>query len=124
MRLWQSRGGAQWLVVVLTLFISLGHACELPAAATFLHVHGAAHETSHDHSPKPAEAEIDCDAVAGIRTICAGIDDRDGSHTVPAALPIGHVVRTGEPLDVARAEPASRFRRPLPLFLLHASLLI
>jgi hypothetical protein len=117
--------GAQtpWLVVVLALFLSLGHACELPASAVLPHVHGAAHDAhdaSHDHPGEPAE--IGCDAVPAVRGSTAAVEGDQGSDAVAVALFVD-VGTGGLSRALASAAPLPRSRR-LPLFLLHASLLI
>lgn len=125
MRCHSRRSPSRSLIFVLTLLLLLGHACELPAFAdVFAHSHEGAHDSAHHHSSDHHgdDDQASCDALVGVRSspsaspsVGPGLDARD-------VLPVASVVFS----QIAAAPPreSSGSPRRLPLFLLHASLLI
>ena len=113
------------LVVVLTLLLLLGHACELPVLAEALaHVHESGHQAPGHHSPDhdPDANEVSCDALIGIRSSTGGSPDLGPSLDTAGVLAVAGAVSS----RVAAAPPREStgpLRRP-PLFLLYASFLI
>lgn len=123
------------LAVILVLLLSLGHACESAVADVVAHVHGAAHHSSehdrqassgHDHhapGDDADEARVSCDAVVALASSNSTVVepgttvDADGTRPAVDALPWR--------VAAGAARQASDGAGPrLPLFLLHASLLI
>ena len=104
------------LLLVLGLFVLLGHVCALPVHATGLatlagHTHGAHEESSAADSLHGAS----CEAVRSTFTVAPPV--LPATPTTPARL-VAHIVQ--RPL----ARPLPAFATSPPLFLLHASLLI
>lgn len=123
------RSTSRSLVLMLSLLLSLGHVCELPVFADVVaHVYGAAHHAPDHH---PDENQVACDAIVGVPSSTSGHPNLASTSGPPnlgpsldaAATPpvIGTV-----PLRVAAAasQESNGLPRRLPLFLLHASLLI
>ena len=102
----------RWLLAILVVILVLGHVCELPAYVELVSHHPAEGTSGEQLSP--------CDAVtvtssAGHSQMWAGLD-------MAVSLPIidaSPVRRTPQAFE----DPAKLPNR-LPLFLLHASLLI
>jgi hypothetical protein len=109
----------RWLVVVLVWFLVLGHVCELPTFTALVRSsHAATHDSHpHDHSGTP---QMSCESVdVVVTTGHIGLTPILGvAWTVSAADPV--------PAGIASAPRDGSTRPPdrLPLFLLHASLLI
>jgi hypothetical protein len=109
---------ARWLVPMLTVFLVLGHACELPALADLVsHTTEDAHHSAGDHAD---ENLISCDAV-GVPS-STGYLQLGPSLDVAEVLPVASLV----PVRVISSsrDGSSRLPSRPPLFLLHASLLI
>jgi hypothetical protein len=109
---------APWLVAILVSLLVLGHACELPALADLA---VAATESTHHHETDhhSDDSQIVCDAV--------GIPNTVYSHVGPGLEALGAIsVACPVPVRLVGSAPQGSTRLPsrLPLFLLHASLLI
>ena len=110
----------RWLLVLLVLFLVLGHVCELPAYASLARPsHGTAHgdHPAHDH---PDQSQMSCEAVDVLATT---------GHVDPSPiLDITRTVSSADPCSVriasAPSDTATRLPGRPPLFLLYASLLI
>ena len=130
MRCHSRRSPSRALIFVLTLLVLVGHACELPAfAEVFTHTHEGAHDSTQHHHSSDQHGDDDqasCDAAdarlrrararrTGVRLQSRSLDACDG-------FSVARVVVS----QVAAAPPreSSGLPRRLPLFLLHASLLI
>lgn len=110
------------LVVLLTLLVALGHACELPISAAALpHVHAAAHDAAHAHPEEGVERA--CDAISAIPPSASAALQGDHGRQAAAGPARADVLAPGEFPVPALAEPGRSSGRP-PLFLLHRSLLI
>jgi hypothetical protein len=114
------RRAASSLILVLILLTVLGHVCEWPGVSfEAAHAHnGHGDEASHHEGD---EAQLACDEMLAVRSIAhttpeLGRDAHPSLHPTPALVPMRHVAS-----DLS--QPESRHRR-LPLFLLHAALLI
>lgn len=115
------------IVVVVIAVLALGHACEPALADIGLHVHGAAHHSSHPHDhPSGDGHEADrasCEAVAAAASSnTAPPDPASGSVPDQARAAMGTL-----PMRIVRSAALEESERPPsgpPLFLLHASLLI
>jgi hypothetical protein len=119
------RSTSRSLIFVLTLLLLLGHACELPAfAEVFAHTHESAHDSPPHHSPDHHgdDDQVSCDALVGIRSSTSASPGVSPNPDAREALSVATVV----PSRNAAAPPreSSGVPRWLPLFLLHASLLI
>jgi hypothetical protein len=104
--------GTRWLLAILVVILVLGHVCELPA-----YVELASHHSAED---KADDQLSSCDAVAstsssGHSQVSTGFDVAPALQLVDAAP----MRRTPQSFE----DPANLPSR-LPLFLLHASLLI
>jgi hypothetical protein len=97
----------------------LGHVCELPLSAMVAsHAHADESEAPDQHSH---ESEIACDAVLGVRPsphagVTVGLDVTAQSHPFFGTI---HLYAVSTAVHESDAVP-----RRLPLFLLHAALLI
>ena len=106
-------------IFILVLLTLLGHLCELPIVEVLAaHAHAAEDEAADHHHDGSGQA---CDAVLGVKppshASCAvGLAVNAQAH--PCLSP--GLVR-GASVAVQEPDPVPR---PLPLFLLHASLLI
>src|SRR5918996_1241656 len=108
---------ARWLLSFLVVMLVLGHVCELPAYVEL---------ASHHHSPEgPADEQLSsCDAVTATSNsghyqvhyqVWTGLD-------MAVALPVIDAAPVGRTLQ--SVEDPARLPSRLPLFLLHAALLI
>jgi hypothetical protein len=108
----------RWLTPVLAFFLVLGHACELPALAELVaHPTEATHHSDGDHGDGSL---ISCHAV-GVPTSQSHLRVGPGPH-------VAEVLSVGRPAPVrpivSSPDGSKRLLSRLPLFLLHASLLI
>ena len=113
-----------WLVVMLALLVTLGHACELPVSAVaelIPHVHGSAHGAADHHSGEPTE--VACDAISAIPSSTAGVLDESHARDAAGVPPIPNLVGAGPVVAFVPVDPAPGSDSP-PLFLRHRSLLI
>lgn len=106
------------LAFMLALPLLLGHACELWAVVGIVHVHETDQHSSDQH---PDEKQVSCDVLVGVPSNIGGHPDVLPS--LDAAAP-----RVFAPVPslivVAQRQESSGPPQRLPLFLLHASLLI
>lgn len=125
----------RWLVVVLVLALSLGHACEPAVAEVVAHVHGAAHHPSgHDRDASPGRdhhapdhdadpAALACDTVVAVAPSAGIVLEPGADLDADVARPVAGTLPWRVAARAARQEPRG-IPPGLPLFLLHASFLI
>jgi len=106
--------------LLLAVPLVLGHACELWALTGIVHVHETAHHASDHHHPD--ESQVACDAMVGVPSNIGG--HPDALPALDAATALRLVVPEPSLIAVARWQASHGPPRRLPLFLLHASLLI
>ena len=105
---------ASWLLIGVAMFVVLGHVCALP-----VHVHAGAVTThSEDHPEHGADEAAHGGSCEALRA--------SSSFDAPVLIPTGFVLPVIGDLEagLARATLSPAPLSSLPLFLLHAALLI
>lgn len=106
-------------LLLLAALLIFGHVCELPALADVAHAHEPVHRSADHHAD--AE-EVSCDAIDALQPSLGGCRAPGSSPAAIGAPSSAGETRSRVPAAVA---PESKGPpRPLPLFLLHSSLLI
>ena len=117
---------ARWLFPLLVVMLVLGHVCDLPASVEAACHHHSAEGETHDHSHEGPAGEQVSSRDAVMATSNSGHfqvhnQGRTGID-VAAAFPVIDAPPLAKTLE-ALTDPG-KLRSRLPLFLLHASLLI
>ena len=111
----------RWVLPSLVVLLVLGHACELPAYPDLIEWSHAAGESHHsDDAHHAGEPSLSCEPATAM--------PGSGQPLVPSVLEISVVPEVTEPapawLVTRSLEGFVRLASRVPLFLLHASLLI